>query len=549
MSVLEIPGLSFSRAVLLVMDDGVGVYSSGSGRVEFLDGFAWREPGFEEKLADCISRSGAASVVILNDAVEQHYRKEKVPIITSFDRANIVQRRLNVAFPNYSMRAAKALKESGKGSKAAADPVNPSASKDKEAVKGELYLFAAVPSNDGFGRIMMALRTLDVQIVGYGLLPIESTSYVDALVKKIAQKTSRMAGARWSVLISQHRGGGLRQIVVKGKELALTRVTPVVEPNPEQPGAWSADVSTEVQATLSYLSRFGYVPEDGLDIIVVGDRQYTEALEEMIHAPCNFIALSVQEAASYAGVKLTGDVDDHFSEAIHVGWAAKKTTLALPLSSRDLNEIKSPRMAALVIMLICSLGVGGVAGWAVDEAMKLYEAYVNQETAMIQKRKIEQIFEEELARKQSMGIDIALIKSSLDINKKLDVVKVDPLSLLEDVAHALQDIRLDRLEFKNTGNEVAGTTPEGQVPDKRATELVLFVSFAGTIKPEDGNEEVQKLADRLTERMSDKGYKASVTKLLQDMSFEATMKEEVGVNATKRPSSDRYKAEITLKRI
>ncbi|MBE2192440.1 MAG: hypothetical protein IAE63_09700 [Alphaproteobacteria bacterium] len=538
-----IPSLfSPTRCVLLIMDDGVGLFVSSRRGISFVDAYHWRESGFEEKLADAMERSGATSVVILNDAVEQHYRKEKVPALSYFDKANIIQRRLNVTFPNFSMRAAtvlmagtKALRESSLG--------------DKETVKGDLYLFAAVPSTDVFARIMKAIAHVDLQIVGYGLLPVESTPMVDALVKKIAQKRGGSGGARWSILISQHRGGGLRQIVVRNSELALTRVTPVVEPDPDSPGAWSADVSQELQATLSYLSRFGYSPEDGLDIIVVGDPAYTEPLEAMIFAPCNYTVLTLREAASYVGVNVPKNEDGHYSDILHAGWVARKLALSLPLASREIDSVKRPRQVALGIMLLCSLGVAGVAGVAVDEAMKLYRATVNIDVAQQQKKKIDMIYAEELQRKERMGIDIPLIKGALQISRDISSVAVDPLVVLEAVARELQDIRLDGFEFTSVGGEPAETLKSGEVLSQRNTQVKLLLSFAGSIKPKEGNEEIDKLVVRLNERLDEIGYKAEVTKVLQDLTFKGVVDSDVGITANRRSAQDRYDAEITVKRV
>ncbi len=532
--------ISPTRCVLLIMDDGVGVYKSTGGGVEFLDTLHWREGGFEEKLSDLISRSGASAVVVLNDAVEQHYRKEKVPVLSYFDKANIIQRRLNVAFPNYSMRAAMPLKA---GTKA----VREASAADKDAAKGDIYLFAAVPSTDAFGRIMTALSNVDQQVVGYGLLPVESTSLVDTLVKKVSEKRGG-GGARWSILISQHRGGGLRQIVVRNNELALTRVTPVVEPDPENPGMWAADVSQELQATLSYLSRFGYTPEDGLELIVIGDPVYTEPLEAMIYAPCNYNVLSVPAAGAMLGIRAQRD-ELHYADALHAGWSGRKFALDLPLTSRDITAIRQPRQVALGVMTIAAIGLAGVAGVAVDEGMRFYATTVNIEVAQIQKKKIEEIYYEELKRKESMGIDIPLIKGALSINKAISQTVVNPLEVLDAIARSMEDIRLDKFEFLNQGQEPTRDLQPGEVLPPRNTEVALTISFAGNIDIVKGNEEIDKLVARMNERLEKIGYLAKVETPLRDTSFRGASDVEYGVIANKRQVTDRYEAEIRVRKV
>jgi len=347
MGSISIPFLTPARAVIMMMDDGVCVQKVSGGAATYIGTILWRTATFEEKLAEMILLTRASSVIILNDAVEQHYRKEKITIPTAFDKANIIKRRLNVAFPNYPMRAAVELKEATKASKALAD---------KDATKGNVYLFAASPSTETFSRIVRAIGQTECTISGYGLLPIESAGMAKILSAKLAQRWGGTSGAAWTLLVSHHHGGGLRQIVVRGNELALTRVTPVSEPKVGQADVWAAEVSQEIQATFSYLSRFGYVPEDGLNVIVIGDKSYADVLDGMITVPCNFEALSPSEAAGFLGVKIGGEGNEHYSEGLHAAWAGKKVSLELPLSSKELSAISGPRRAAAVVIGILLLG-------------------------------------------------------------------------------------------------------------------------------------------------------------------------------------------------
>ena len=126
---------------------------------------------------------------------------------------------------------------------------------------------------------MNVLKDTDVSIAGFGLLPTESVNFVEALSRKIfgggeGDKKSTLSFLSkkkapppksnvWTIFIGQNRSGGLRQIVTKGGELALTRITPIVETN-EDIELWTGDIFREYQATMTYLSRFGYTSNDTL---------------------------------------------------------------------------------------------------------------------------------------------------------------------------------------------------------------------------------------------------------------------------------------------
>lgn len=540
MASLSLPFLSFDRAAIIMMDDGVCVHKMSGSTVSFVGAVLWRSSDFELKLAEIIERSSVSSVVILNDAVEQHYRKEKIVIPTSLDRANIIKRRLNVAFPNYPMRSAVILKESTALSKAQAG---------KDAEPGDVYLFAAAPSTESFGRVIRSIARTDCNIVGYGLLPVESCGMVREMSRKLAQKWGGASGATWTILIGQHRGGGLRQIVVRGTELALTRVTPVDEPSGGGGDAWAADVFNELQATLGYLSRFGYAPEDGLNIVVIGDRDHSAVIEDMVSVPCNFEALTPGEAAKLLKIKLAKGEGDHFADALHAAWAGRKTTLTLPLTAKEISDVAGPRRAASIAMLLLSVGFGVASYYASSEAVRYYQDTKNLEVAKIRQADIERIYQEELKRKESMGIDVNLIKAALDIDSRVRRQRIDVLGVLKDVSRDLDNLRMDGFEFKNDGDVLwSGASPDEPSP-VRGAKFILKFSFAGNVNPKDGNKEMFELSDRLSERLTPMGYRVRVSQPLQNLTYTGEVDKEVGLTANRRALSDRYSAEISIQKV
>jgi len=203
----------------------------------------------------------------------------------------------------------------------------------------------------------------------------------------------------------------------------------------------------------------------------------------------------------------------------------------------------------LGVMTIAAIGLAGVAGVAVDEGMNLYATTVNIEVAQIQKKKIEEIYYEELKRKESMGIDIPLIKGALAINKDITQTIVDPLDILDAIARSMEDIRLDKFTFTNVGGEPAQDRAPGSALAPRATDVELTVSFAGNIDIVKGNEEIDKLVARMNERLEKIGYLAKVETPLRDTTFRGASDAEYGVIANKRQVTDRYEAEIRVRKV
>ena len=136
--------LSLSKYVLYISDDTLSLYKVSATGVSMLEQTPWRDPFFEKNVSQYLNRHvGDGSVIILNDTVEQHYRKEKISKLSPLDRNNIIKRKLAIAFPGYPTRAALQIKDAKKGKKPADDK-----SKD------HLFLFAAVPSSDAYRKLV-----------------------------------------------------------------------------------------------------------------------------------------------------------------------------------------------------------------------------------------------------------------------------------------------------------------------------------------------------------------------------------------------------------
>ncbi|MGB3215202.1 MAG: hypothetical protein WBC26_10595, partial [Alphaproteobacteria bacterium] len=166
--------LAPSRTVLLITDDALLIFSVTARGVRLVDTVPWAVDNFEANVAAVVSKEcGGKPVLILNDMVEQHYRKERIPKVSVMDKANVLQRKLMVAFPNYPVRAALPLKEkTGKGDK---------------ALPGSVYIFAAVPDTDPFKKTMGAARRSLAPIAGFCLLPVEAAGMVKILAKKLTK--------------------------------------------------------------------------------------------------------------------------------------------------------------------------------------------------------------------------------------------------------------------------------------------------------------------------------------------------------------------------
>ncbi|MFP4097210.1 MAG: hypothetical protein ACLFU1_00315 [Alphaproteobacteria bacterium] len=523
-----------SRTVLLISDDALFIYSIGARGVRLVETVPWSAENFESEVSLILSKEcNGKPVLIVNDMVEQHYRKEKVPRVSVMDKQNVLKRKLHVAFPNYAVRAALPLKEK--------------VAKTDRTMAGNVYIFAAVPATDAFQRTLEATTKSMVPIAGVVLLPIESSDMVKKLADKIFPQKEGKA-ARWTIFIGQHRGGGLRQIVIKDGELALTRMTPVSELD-RDPNVWASDVHQEFQATMSYLSRFGFDSSDGLNIIVMSDSEAGGRVQELIDVPCNFHCMTTQDAARKVQVGLGMQDSSFFADVLHVAWVGRKSRFILPMKARQVDLVSKPRQAAVLTIILLLLG-GAFQSY---QLLDVYQKFVETSDSLaVAERRVSRLSiqrDAEVKRKESLGFDIRLIQASLNFYDSLVSRDIPAISLFKNIGRALgRDMRIDQIRLSRDDRikRLVFSTGLGDAKDT-AYWLTLQMTFPSNTDAEKGNQEVLDLRSRIQTLLP--GYIVSVSKMLKDFEYSEEIVVETGRGADAASSKDQdYVAEIKIER-
>ena len=519
--------LTPSRTILMISDDALFIYSISTKGVKMVEAVPWSAENFEENVSLIISKEcGGKPVLIMNDMVEQHYRKEKIPRVSMMDKQNVVKRKLNVAFPNYPVRAALPLKEK--------------IAKTDKSMAGSIYIFAAVPASDAFKKTMAAATRSMATIVGFSLLPIEASDMIKKLSDKLSSKNEKKA--TWTIFIGQHQGGGLRQIVIKNGELALTRMTPIVETD-DDPSLWANEVHQEFQATMSYLSRFGFDSSDGLNVILISDPSAGDIVSELIETPCNFHALSSDEAARALKLPVGVQNSSHLADTLHVAWTGRKSKFILPMKAKQIDNVSQPRQMAVIISVLLLLGGGFQSYQLLDYYQQLEEAKEDVSSVSHRKSQLDLQYEKEVKRKKDLGFDIQLIQSSLGVYDQLLKNQIDTIPLFYKIGMALgKDMRIDRIQISRGEPSITSRI----ISNKPKTPLFVSsmqMTFPSTTDADKGNKEVEELRTRLQKLLPD--HIVKVSKMLEDYEYSEEIVVETGDENTALSSQD-YIAEISI---
>lgn len=529
--------LSSSRCVLILGDEGLQIYNVSRLNAQFVDFLPWDTVDFGISVRDLIvKKCKRKPVVVLNDMVEQHYRKERIPKVSFFDKSNVIKRRLSVAFPNYKIRAALKLKDKKLGV--------------GQEGSGDAYLFAAIAQSEAFNKTINAIRMAGAPIIGFYLLPIEAS----AMVKTLSTKLSKGRGSRssWTIFVGQHHGGGLRQIVTRNGELALTRLTPIVDTDIE-PELWAKEVANELNATMSYLARFGYHESDGLEIVIVSNEAAQLSLQSAIDIECELHVMTSQQIGSLLGVRLGVQEDLRYADPLHAAFTGRKNKFLLPMESAAIYQLTQPRRVASFLMICLLVG----AAYFAFDAFSSWKKYLSVKDQLVvatqQNSSLKQEYRREIIKKKEMGFDFLYVNNSIEIFEDLQKQKMKPLPVVREIGRSLgPDVKLDKFVISVKEVEVERQEDDYSY-DVESTEqknieyfleAITTISFPSSVDPDVGVESVNNIRDRLQNSLPE--YEVSVIKQVADLSYTGNFVGEAG-EAPRENIPEKYNAEIMVR--
>lgn len=434
--------LGGGKRVLLVGGEGVVLYAPHGRGMERETSISWEVPNFDQQLAESLSaKNQSKSVVVLFDGTDQTYRREELTAkLSVIDRPKFVKRKLELAFPSYPIRASLEIKPPKKKGK------------QPKGARQELpsFLFVALPETEQLDRIGSAMYEAGVPVAGFGLLPLESMGLVNEMSEKVF--AGRGKKSRWAVLVGQHETGGLRQVVIKDGNLALTRLTPTSEAGTSGTG-WVEEVTRELKATLTYISRFGYNNDDGLDVVVVCGDVEKQFFDTKAIPVTNFACVNVSEAMRHIGLRSFGMEKSNFADALHAAWASRKGGLKLAVKVPSIQRIMAPRLAARigsVLMAFTILGLVGFTAQSFQQYRSLEEEITGKQN---QKAMLDREYEQESKVFDTLAVKPDVVKATLAVKKLLETNSISLRPILHLLKNTLpSDVNIENLNVEHAAS-------------------------------------------------------------------------------------------------
>ncbi len=503
------------KQILLVGNDGVQLYVTKGKRTSLYHDFSDAGGSLSSELRKAFKSIGKP-LLILFDVVEQQYRKETIPDVGIFDKKRVIQRKLTMAFPQQQMRAYFQLKKSPR---------------DGDAI---IALFAGLAPNLSVTQIMDAVLGSEVPLIGAGLLPVESASLVTKLKTALHKKYKTANAGRWGVLMTYHKTGGLRQIVIKDDEMALTRLTPLAV-SPDNATALADEMQREFSATQTYLSRFGFLPSDGLDLMIVGSEPLCQKISEHDMTVTRLYAMTPVEAEKLAGIQLgrtRGEVTNYV-DILHAAWGGVQRKPVMPLTAPLLDKLIKARDTASLLSVIFFFGLAYV-GW---QAFDLYTKNNELQTEIVDiksERVALQTEYDELSKKlNTLRYPPEQTKLGLDIYDEFSMRGLHVEPVVEKIIASVDksEMKVKNLSLESTANtsilEYLKQVASGAAPstDPNAQHAQMTVMFEVEFKKDTPVETAARMTNVLADKLRGQfpGRNIIVEKMVGNLALDQTM--------------------------
>ncbi len=439
--------------VLFVGDEGaILTYTSGLHVQRRL--FApTPSPEHTENLRALLDTDANAPIYLLLDSMDQAYQRHSLPPVASVSLNKIVRRRLHRDFAADDIKGALQI------------------GREEGGRRDWNYLLVAVSSTGAVAQWMDLCLDRDNPFKGIYLSPVESETFIARMTQtlgsatEIAPETGKSkkrskteATYPWQLLVSHHKVGGFRLVVLHKGRLAFTRLAqPIGETTPE---VVAGNVEHEVLNTIEYMKRLGYQEGQPLQVLVLVAPDIKQQLDQTTMPAQDVHFFTPYEAAGLLGLQAVAQPEDHYADvlqSVHL-LAAKKHRLILhsPVTAR-LSALANGAKAAYAAAALAGLALIGFGLWQGWQGMQMGSEIIQMQTQLNAERESAARAETEMKKFPET------IQTMLDVSRLYQTygskqTYILPTSLMHAEALTHQDFVLS--EVKWTRIPAAAPVPE-----------------------------------------------------------------------------------------
>lgn len=380
--------------VLFVGDEGA-ILTHASGLTVLRRLFApTPNPEHTENLRALLESDPTAPIYLLLDSMDQAYQRHTLPPVASVSLNKIVRRRLHRDFGADDIKGALQI------------------GREEGGRRDWNYLLVAVTSTGAVAQWMDLCLDRDNPFKGIYLSPVESESFIERLTKPLGAPTENVTEVKgkkkrakveaaypWQLLVSHHKVGGFRLVVLHKGRLAFTRLAqPIGDSTPE---VVAGNVEQEVLNTVEYMKRLGYQDGQPLQVLVLVAPDIKQALDKSNVPAQDVHFFTPYEAAELLKLPGVAQPEDHYADvlqSVHL-LAAKKHRLVLhsPATSK-LSAISNGAKGAYVAAALLGVALIGFGVWQAFQGMQMNDEIARTQQQLVTERDSAAKAEEEMKK-------------------------------------------------------------------------------------------------------------------------------------------------------
>ncbi len=515
-----------SYFTLMVGDEGAVLIQMQRKRVIKRMFASSPEPENVRVIEEILSASPNAPITMLVDMMDQSYVRQTLPPVSSFSVGKIVKRRLDKDFSPDDIKGYLML------------------GREKTGRKDWNYLMASLANPPILQKWINFAVERSNPFKGIGLIPLESQDFIIAANKASLQKGDDAKSFEWQILISHHKVGGFRQIVLRNGKLVFTRMAqPIGE---SSPGVIAGNIEQEMINTLEYLKRMGLQDATSLSVIIVASEDIKTALEPKNIKAGEYHFFTPYEVASLLNLTDAAQPEDHFGDIVISAFIAKRRKLILLLQTPYIQKIRNLSIYIKSAWAIGALCVVGLLTWAGMSEYDILDAKHGIDVLETEHVSSKQKLESVKVKAQVLPKKITMLADIVMMVKTLEKRRYDPLVFINNLAGSLHDAALVKA-YHWAISDVLAVTP---AVDKR--QVSADIDLRLTIPSEPHNQFVaasQALMDRIKESFS--GFDVTHSELPGLLSDTKELKTVIGdtgaASAPDQVSQTENNVKVTIK--
>lgn len=392
-------------------------------------------------LKELLDSAPKVPLYILADVIDQSYVRHDLPPVSSMSVGKLIKRRLDRDFSANDFKGAMRLGRDGGGR------------------KDWNYLLISLANNPPLSDWVTLTLQARNPFKGVYLVPVEAQQ----IITKLATFSSSGKSTKWRILVSHHKVGGFRQVVLKEGRLVFTRLAqPIGETVPE---VIAGNIEQEVQNTIEYIRRLSFTEQAGLELFIIVSQEIKNAIEPAKLKASQVHVYTPYEAASALSLDQAALPGDHFGDVVLAAFFSTCRKHALKLHTSESRKKESLHSALWTVKTLCVLicvtligytGYMGYGIWDMQSSLDKLEREESQANQMLNKAKEE-------ANKLPADVNtIGELVAAYELFSKGEFTPFDFISQFS--AFMSEEVRVSKFSWKV--NDKPETTPGEVANDK-----------------------------------------------------------------------------------